>query len=224
MSLIDRKALPERIFDLMRSRIVAGIMAPETSVRQDALAAELGVSKIPVREALARLEQDGLIVSQANRGFFVAPLSAEEAYDVFGLRLKIEPDAVAWACDRAGPEDHARARRALDALNAAIAAHTPDIGACNRAFHLSLVRPGERQVTLQIVERLHVLAERYVIKHLEPSSRNARAEAEHEALLASWIGGRRRHRRGADDGPYRGDAGGPDGPVQRRRDSVRAPV
>ncbi|MDQ0395801.1 GntR family transcriptional regulator [Labrys monachus] len=189
MPLIDRKALPERIVDVMRSRIIAGTLAPDTSIRQDALAAELGVSKIPVREALARLEQDGLIVSQANRGFFVAPLSAEEAYDVFGLRLRIEPDAVAWACDRAGSDDRVRARRALDALNAAIAGHTPEIGACNRAFHLSLIRPGDRQVTLQIVERLHVLAERYVFKHLEPSSRNARAEAEHEALFESWAAG-----------------------------------
>ena len=189
MSLLERKALPERIVDVMRSRIIAGTVPPDASIRQDALAAELGVSKIPVREALARLEQDGLIVSQANRGFFVAPLSAEEAYDVFALRLKIEPDAVAWACDRAGPEDHARARRALDALNAAVKGHAVEVGACNRAFHLALIRPSNRQVTLQIVERLHVLAERYVFKHLENWSRDERAVAEHEALFARWARG-----------------------------------
>ena len=189
MTLVEKKALPERIADVMRSRIIAGSLPPDTSIRQDVLAAELGVSKIPVREALARLEQDGLIVSLPNRGFFIAPLSAEDAYDVFALRLKIEPDAVARGCERAGAEDHALARRALDALNAAIAGHTGDIGACNRAFHLALVRPGRQRVTLQIVERLHLLAERYVFKHLEYSSRNARAEAEHEGLLESWIGG-----------------------------------
>lgn len=186
MSLLEKRALPERIADVMRSRIIAGSLPPDTSIRQELLAAELGVSKIPVREALARLEQDGLIISQTNRGFFVAPLSAEDAYDVFALRLKIEPDAVAYACDRAKPADHAQARRALDALNAAIAGHTADIGACNRAFHLSLIRPGQQRVTLQIVERLHMLAERYIFKHLESSSRNAQAEAEHEALFASW--------------------------------------
>ncbi|GLS18215.1 GntR family transcriptional regulator [Labrys miyagiensis] len=187
MTLLEKKALPERIADVMRSRIIAGSLAPDSSIRQDLLAAELGVSKIPVREALARLEQDGLIISQTNRGFFVAPLSAEDAYDVFALRLKIEPDAVAYGCERAGTADHLFARRALDALNAAISGHTGDIGACNRAFHLSLIRPGQRRVTLQIVERLHLLAERYIFKHLESSSRNARAEAEHEGLLESWI-------------------------------------
>jgi DNA-binding GntR family transcriptional regulator len=189
MSLVEKKALPERIADIMRSRIIAGSLAPEVSIRQDVLAAELGVSKIPVREALARLEQDGLIVSQINRGFFVAPLSPEDAYDVFALRLKIEPDAVARGCACAGPDDHAGARRALDALNAAIAGHTGEIGACNRAFHLALIRPGGQRVTLQVVERLHLLAERYVFKHLEYSSRNAQAEAEHEALFASWRSG-----------------------------------
>lgn len=189
MTLLEKKALPERIADVMRSRIIAGSLAPDMSIRQDLLAAELGVSKIPVREALARLEQDGLIVSQTNRGFFVAPLSAEDAYDVFALRLKIEPDAVAYGCERAGPEDRAATRRTLDALNGAIAGHTENIGACNRAFHLSLIRPGRRRVTLQVVERLHLLAERYIFKHLESSSRNARAEAEHEALFESWSRG-----------------------------------
>jgi DNA-binding GntR family transcriptional regulator len=189
MTLLEKKALPERIADVMRSRIIAGSLPPDSSIRQDTLAAELGVSKIPVREALARLEQDGLIISQTNRGFFVAPLSAEDAYDVFALRLKIEPDAVAYGCERAHPADHKLARKALDELNAAIAGHTPDIGACNRAFHLSLIRPGQRRVTLQVVERLHLLAERYIFKHLESTTRNARAEAEHEALFESWAGG-----------------------------------
>jgi DNA-binding GntR family transcriptional regulator len=189
MSLLEKKALPERIADVMRSRIIAGSLPPDTSIRQELLAAELGVSKIPVREALARLEQDGLIISQTNRGFFVAPLSAEDAYDIFALRLKIEPDAVARGCHCAEAADHRFARRALDELNTAIAGHTDDIGACNRAFHLSLIRPGGQRVTLQIVERLHLLAERYIFKHLESSSRNARAEAEHEALFTSWASG-----------------------------------
>ena len=78
MSIVVR-TLSEQVFEIVRERIVAGSIRPEAPIRQDALAAELGVSKIPLREALARLEHEGLIQGQANRGYSVRPLSAEQA-------------------------------------------------------------------------------------------------------------------------------------------------
>ena len=192
MGLLANRALGDQIVELLRERIVAGELPAATSIRQDALAQELGVSKIPLREAFARLEQDGLVVSERNRGFFVKPLSAEEAVDVFDLRLKIEPDAVAIAARRANAADRMAARAALAALDAAtLGAEGPRrAGALNRAFHLALIRPSGRAVTLQTIERLQLIAERYVVKHLEPLERPARAAEEHAALLAAWETGR----------------------------------
>ncbi|WP_131113558.1 GntR family transcriptional regulator [Lichenihabitans psoromatis] len=189
MTLLVKRGLADQIFDLVRDRIISGMMVGDMPIRQDALAAELGVSKIPLREAFAKLEQDGLVLSQANRGFFVRPLSADEAYDVFDLRLKIEPEAVAWACRRATVDDHEAAQTALAALNQAIETHGPEAGALNRAFHLALIRPGGRLVTMQMVERLQVIAERYVCKHLEPKGRDDLAVAEHKALFGAWAAG-----------------------------------
>ena len=57
----------------------------------------------------------------------------------------------------------------------------------NRAFHLALVQPGGQRLTTNIVSRLHVLADRYVRKHLEPKGRVLRAEAEHHEMLEAWI-------------------------------------
>jgi DNA-binding GntR family transcriptional regulator len=185
MSLIVRN-LPEQIFDLVRERIVSGSVPLDAPLRQDALANELGVSKIPLREALARLEQEGLLVSHPNRGFFVRPLNVEEAEELYALRLKIEPDAVAAAARLANPVDRATARTALDALNRSIEEHLGDSGRLNRAFHLALVKPAKQPLTLQIVERLHIMAERYVRKHLEPIGRDTRANEEHENILAAW--------------------------------------
>lgn len=185
MSLVVRN-LPEQIFDLVRERIVSGSVPPDLPIRQDALANELGVSKIPLREALARLEQEGLLVSQPNRGFFVRPLNVEEAEELYALRLKIEPDAVAAAAGVASAADRTAARAALDALNRSIDHHAEDSGRLNRAFHLTLVKPAKQALTLQIVERLHIMAERYVRKHLEPLGRDTRANEEHENILAAW--------------------------------------
>ncbi|WP_131195014.1 GntR family transcriptional regulator [Lichenihabitans psoromatis] len=190
MTLLVKRGLADQIFDLVRDRIISGMMVGDMPIRQDALAAELGVSKIPLREAFAKLEQDGLVLSQANRGFFVRPLSADEAYDVFDLRLKIEPEAVALACRRATVNDHEIAQTALAALNQAIETRGPEAGALNRAFHLALIRPGGRLVTMQMVERLQVIAERYVCKHLEPKGRDDQAVAEHKALFGAWALGR----------------------------------
>jgi DNA-binding GntR family transcriptional regulator len=193
MGLLANRALGDQIVEVLRERIVAGSIPTHVAIRQDALAQELGVSKIPLREAFARLEQDGLIVSERNRGYFVSPLSSEEAVDVFALRLKIEPDAVAAAALRATAADHAVARDALRALDEALLGRGdrgPSVASLNRAFHIALIRPAGLPITLQTVERLQVIAERYVFKHLEPTERPARAASEHEALLAAWTAGR----------------------------------
>src|SRR5690348_14156306 len=119
MSIVVQ-TLSEQIFSLVRDRIISGRIPVDTAIRQDALAAELGVSKIPLREALARLEQEGLLVSQANRGFFVRPLNADEVEEVYALRLKLEPDAVGEAAKVATDADRKAARAALDELDVAV--------------------------------------------------------------------------------------------------------
>ncbi|HEY9552280.1 GntR family transcriptional regulator [Allosphingosinicella sp.] len=187
MSSIIVRNLSEQLVELVRDRILSGKVAADLAIRQDALAAELGVSKIPLREALTRLEQEGLIRSQANRGYFVRSLSTQEAEEVYALRLKLEPEAVALAAVEAKEEEQAAARQALEALDRVTEAHGESVGAFNRAFHLALVRPAIRPITFSIIERLHILSERYVRKHLEPSGRDERANDEHRRMLETWL-------------------------------------
>jgi DNA-binding GntR family transcriptional regulator len=90
--VLEIRTISDRLVDIIRDRILSGEIPPSVAIRQDSLAAELQISKIPLREALARLEQDGLLVSHPNRGFFVRALSTREAEEVFALRLKIGTD------------------------------------------------------------------------------------------------------------------------------------
>lgn len=188
MTIVVR-TLAERIFEVIRERIVEGKLPVMEPVRQDALAAELGVSKIPLREALARLEHEGLLTSQANRGWFVRPMSEDQAEEIYLLRLAIEPAAAAFACAHADDADKDAARHAFELLDAAASGNPNDVAVRNREFHVSLVRPGKRLLTTQLVERLEVLAERYVVAHLEPAGRDDRAHNEHSDLLESWLAG-----------------------------------
>ncbi|WP_395335892.1 GntR family transcriptional regulator [Novosphingobium sp. BL-8H] len=188
MTIVVR-TLAERIFDVIRERIVEGKLPVMEPVRQDALAAELGVSKIPLREALARLEHEGLLTSQANRGWFVRPMSSDQAEEIYQLRLSIEPAAAAYASTLAEEADREAAIKAFEVLDAAASGNLTDVAVRNREFHVALVRPAKRLLTTQLVERLEVLAERYVLAHLEPAGRGDRAHTEHRDLLEAWLAG-----------------------------------
>lgn len=177
----------DQVFAEARERILSGRLPADRPIRQDALALELGVSKIPLREALARLESDGLVVSHPNRGFVVRPLSRADAEDVFDLRLRIEPNACVLGALDAGEPAREAARQAFGALDAALKSDGPDLGRRNREFHLALVRPSGRGVTVETVDRLLALSERYVRVHLGEDRRLDRASHEHESLLQAWL-------------------------------------
>lgn len=185
---LEVRTLSDQIVEIVRENIVSGAIPPDLPIRQDALARELNVSKIPLREALARLEQDGLVVSHPNRGFSVRPMSWAEAEEIFALRLTIEPEAAAYASLRASEAEQDAAREALARFDAAAQAQQPTVGMLNRIFHMAMVTPGHRPVTESVVSRLHVMADRYVRKHLEPNRRHLRAEAEHHDILDAWLG------------------------------------
>ncbi|HRJ64492.1 GntR family transcriptional regulator [Brevundimonas sp. UBA2416] len=181
------RLLPDQVFTEARERILSGRLPADAPIRQDALALELGVSKIPLREALARLESEGLVVSHPNRGFIVRPLSRADAEDVFDLRLRIEPIACVLGALEADAAAHEAARSAFAALDAALKNGLADVGRRNREFHLALVRPSGRAVTIETVDRLLALSERYVRVHLGEHRRLDRASHEHEALLQAWL-------------------------------------
>jgi DNA-binding GntR family transcriptional regulator len=189
MEHLNVRTLSDQVFDVLRERILSGALKPDAPIRQEAIALELNISKIPVREALAKLEQEGLLASHPHRGFVVRALSADEAEDVFSLRLKIEPDLAAMAAGRAVAADHARACQALADLDAELKSGGAGSGRLNRSFHMALVQPSMRPMSLQVLERLHGLSERYVRVHLGPQGRDERARKEHAALLEAWIDG-----------------------------------
>lgn len=183
------RTLSEQAFEVVRERIVSGAIAENAPIRQDALAAELGVSKIPLREALARLEQEGLLTSRPNRGYVVRPMSAEQAEEIYALRLAIEPAAAARGAEAATEADRQAAQEAFARLDAAAADDLASVAVFNRHFHTALVRPAGRLLTTQLVERLSILSERYVVAHLKPAGRGARAHDEHRDLLDAWSAG-----------------------------------
>jgi DNA-binding GntR family transcriptional regulator len=101
---------------LLRDAILAGHYPAGTQIKQQHLADELGVSHIPVREALQTLQSEGFVVLAARRGYFVAPVSIDDAREIWGLRRTLEPMAIAASVGRVTPAGFAQAKAALGAL------------------------------------------------------------------------------------------------------------
>jgi DNA-binding GntR family transcriptional regulator len=174
----------------LRDQILAGVYTPGAALLQDSIAAQFGVSKIPVREALLRLRAEGLIDIHAHRGFQVRALAASEMDEVFRLRMALEPAAVAEGARRADDAEHEVARTALERLNRApLADNVADAGNLNAEFHLALVVARVQPVTAEILSRLHTMSQRYVQLHLLPAGRVRRATREHNALFRAWATG-----------------------------------
>jgi DNA-binding GntR family transcriptional regulator len=181
------QSITSQLIVRLRNRILAGVYAPGAALRQDILAAEFGTSKIPVREALVRLQSEGLVNIFPHRGFQVRPLATSELEEIFSLRLQVEPAAAAAGAKLATVADQRAALDALENLNAAMARRDWSVsGQLNQAFHLQLLVPSAQPVAAEILGRLHALAQRYVQSHLQPEGRVKRASREHAALLQAW--------------------------------------
>ncbi|GAA4361858.1 GntR family transcriptional regulator [Angustibacter luteus] len=108
-----RRVLADEVTDDLRRAIVSGELPAGERLREDELALNMSVSRGPVREALVRLEQEGLVVLERHRGARVVTLSQEDHEHIYSLRRALEQLAVEYACRNATDEDFARMEAVL---------------------------------------------------------------------------------------------------------------
>ncbi len=183
---IERFTLAGATVQAMRERILSGAYAEGDPLRQDAIAAELGVSRIPVREALRQLEVEGLVTFSPHRGAVVSTFSIAEIEELFELRAQIEADLMRRAVPKMAAADFARADDILDAYDAAFRARDVAAwGELNWQLHSTMLAPAQRPLTLGIAERLHRHAERYARMQLALTHGESRASEEHRAIVTA---------------------------------------
>lgn len=138
---VQRKSTAAIVADQLRSAIMYGSLAPGSQMGEAELAARLGVSRGPLREAMQRLVQEGLLKSEPHRGLFVTTLEAEDVSDVYTARLAVE----SAACERILRSSRVEAVAELTAAQsrleaAAIAGDMVEFGDADQEFHETLVR------------------------------------------------------------------------------------
>src|SRR6516162_85611 len=136
------RTTPDLIADEIRSSIARGEPPPGGALRQELLAERFGVSRIPVREALRRLEAEGLVVVYPNRGAYVSRLDGEELREIYDLRIMLECDLLARAIAEYSREDLTTIERAMKIAEES--AKGPRWSEFDDAFHLALYAPARR--------------------------------------------------------------------------------
>ena len=175
------------IYEALRRAIIEGRIAAGAPLRQDEIARQFNASRIPVREALMRLEELGLVRTQRYKGSVVAGLSADEAAEIFDFRLLIEPEVMRHAVPRMTPSDLSAARGACEAF--AASKDPMQWGDLNRALHAALYQPSALPYHLEMLGNAMDRIDRYLRAQLLMSDGMARASAEHAGILAACEAG-----------------------------------
>jgi DNA-binding GntR family transcriptional regulator len=183
---IQRQTIASMTVVALRERILRGDYPEGEPLRQDALAEELGVSRIPVREALRQLEAEGLVTFSPHRGAVVSTLSLDEIDEVFALRAEIECDLLERAIPKITTEQLDRACDVLDEFQDALSANeAARWGPLNWHFHAAIYAPANRNLTMGVLQKLHQHSDRYFRLQVLVANGGLRANDEHRAIAAA---------------------------------------
>ncbi len=178
--------LNDRVYELLRQRVLSRHPGPGAKLSLHELAAELGVSRSPVHHALTRLVSEGLLSVKARRGYFVAPVTATHLEDGYEVRRALELHAAAKALQQPDPTLVAHLRTLLEQSEQAIS-HT-DWDTANAAFHECQVDMAGNALLSRVYRQLSVNLMMQVIRggKLEGSEYLAR---EHRAIVEAFESG-----------------------------------
>ncbi len=159
-----------------------GTLAGGTALRQEELASLFGVSRMPIREALMKLEAQGLVRNVPNKGAVVLQMNVNEAVDTYSLRLILEPEALRQSIPHLREEDFAQAREYVTEMENET--DLASLGRLNRLFHMSLYRRSTNHKLLSLINvELHE-EERFLRFHLAAMGLEEMAQEDHKALIS----------------------------------------
>lgn len=184
----SRGRLADEVYDALLGQMMSLRIEPGSRVTIDVLARELGVSQTPIRDALNRMESEGLVVRVPHAGYRIPPQITRHRFeDMLELRLLLEPAAARRSAERASPAQVAGMRRMLEDMAELEGGKGPTaygaFGLRDAAFHDLVASSAENQVIREALARLHTHV------HLFRLHRDAQvthlAMAEHEEVVAA---------------------------------------
>ena len=182
------RSLTGLAFESIRADILSGVLKPDQRLRIQALSARYKIGTTGIREALSRLVTDGLVDSEDQRGFCVAPVSQEELVDLTRTRIQVEQLALRQAVAQGDVEWESNILSAFHRLSRVDAPTSPEKHAtwtlAHQQFHEALVRGSASPWLLRLCALLYEKSERYRnLAERQPDSQRRDIQVEHKALM-----------------------------------------
>jgi DNA-binding GntR family transcriptional regulator len=184
-SAIPRRSLTSAVAERLRDQIIRGEIQEGSQLRQDVIAAQFQVSRIPVREALRQLDAEGLIIIVPNRGAVVPELSPDDIEELFAIRALLEPEVLKISIPNLTPADFTKAESVLKKFSQELKReeHIADWGVLNSEFHSILYSGANRPRFMSVIRNVNHNGERYTRLQLYLTHGMKRANEEHHEIL-----------------------------------------
>lgn len=187
----ERPATIQRaVLDELRSRIHSGKLQPGQKVLQEELAATLGTSVVPIREALKTLQSEGLLVHHPNRGFFVIELSRDELIELCSIRSALESLAVEKALASIDSAAIGQMEQLIEDMEKADQGNSPnELIRLDRAFHFTLFAASNSPQLLHLIKITWDQSDAYRSAFFLDPSHRAATHREHREILEATRAG-----------------------------------
>lgn len=183
------QSVPEFVHRVLGEMILNGELRSGEKIQQERIATLLGVSRVPVREALKLLEAEGLVEFRPRRGYIVASLDPGEVREVFEIRMLLEERAVHLGTQKRTSDDVAaveQAMRAMEEIRGTSPAEIQELAKLNLEFHRRLAEPCGQPLLLQLVTLLRHKVEPYIRVDAVLAGAIASVHREHRAIFRAF--------------------------------------
>lgn len=181
---IQRVSMVDNVTERLRRALLAGDIKPGEPIKVSQLEKSFGVSHIPIREAVRRLEAEGLIVAEPQRAAVAAGVDLEDLGGLYDIRRIIECEVIRRSVTRMSDEQVENIRKALQALEAVAPDNdSPEFWDLHMDFHRALLEPGATAWITRVLDQVWLASQRYV--RLFVSATFDDAMRDHRDLLAA---------------------------------------
>lgn len=189
-TLQNHKPLREIVYEELKRQIMVGEIAPGTRMMEVELAEEMGVSRTPVREAIRKLEKEGLVTIEPRRGAYASDISAKDMVDILEVRQDLEGMAAGIAAQRITEEGRLELESiAREYKESVDKEDIEQIIKNDEAFHKYIVSLSGNKTLIKMVSQVQELALRFRYIYYEDFSRFKNQPTEHQAIVDAIVSG-----------------------------------
>ncbi|MGM8212303.1 GntR family transcriptional regulator [Virgibacillus sp. W0430] len=184
---IKRTFMRDEAYDILQEWIMLGKLEPGEKLRDQDLSNVLGISRTPIREALLRLEDDGLVVTKANRWTQVAAINLQEARDIYSIVEALEVLAAAQGFENVGETDISD----LEAINETFeqklkSGENIEVFQADQAFHDKIIQKSNNMELTRMLASLKVKIQRMEIHYFSKQMYSGESRLEHLKIIEAY--------------------------------------